>query len=118
VSSWSPAEGEPNPFLAAILTQARNLLAPDSVAPVGAANAEGWTSFVLPDGRRGAVAIDKRVRPERRWGPRASIAYDLVGRATLEKEGFVVRGAATIDAATRAFLELEVELAQVTNAGA
>ena len=110
MSVWAPATGEVDPFRAAVLQAARYLLTPDSVRPLGRREADGWRRVALPDGRRAAIALEQRLRPERYWGSRAAICYDLTGRATLEREGFTIEGHAVIDSATRAFLALDVQL--------
>jgi hypothetical protein len=106
-----------DPLQAAIHALARHILMPDVVPSIAEHNAEGWYTLTFPDGRRAAIALQASVRADRRWGPRAVLAYDLLCRATLERDGFSFVGHAVIDAATRAFLEIEGSLTALGRVG-
>lgn len=108
--SWTPAKGEPALLEGAINDLARRLLMPNVFPPVGSSELEGWRAIALADGRQAAVALEVRPTVDRQWGPRAAACYDLVGRATLDRDGFAIAGRVVVDMATKAFLEVECRL--------
>lgn len=110
MSAWTPAQRETDPLEAALHALIRHVLMPDVVPAVGLRNADGWYNLMFKDGRRAAIAVNTRLRADRRWGPRAALSYDFLCRAAVEHDGFAFQGRAVIDVATRAFLEIEGSL--------
>jgi hypothetical protein len=111
MTAWAPAKSEPNPLQTAINDIARSVLLPGVAPPPTATRTpEGWHSLTLADGRQAVIALEAKLRPDRHWGPRAVLSYDLVGKATLDREGFSFTGRAVVDQATRAFLEVDCRL--------
>ena len=117
MSPWVPARNEMDPLQAAIHALARHVLMPDAAPAIAERSAEGWYTLTLRDGRRAAIALQTSLRPDRRWGPRAVLSYDLHSRATLERDVFAYEGRVVIDAATRAFLEIEGSLTALGRVG-
>jgi hypothetical protein len=110
MSSWTPADKELHPLQNAIHDLARHYLMPAIVPAPGPRGAEGWHSFTLPDGQRAAIFLEITARAETKFGPRAVLAYDIKGRATLENNGFLFAGDLLVDRATRAFLQVACNL--------
>jgi hypothetical protein len=106
-----------DPLQAAIHALARHVLMPDAAPAIAERSAEGWYNLTLRDGRRAAIALRTSLRSDRRWGSRAVLSYDLLCRATLERDGFAFEGRAVIDVATRAFLEIEGNLTALGRVG-
>jgi hypothetical protein len=110
MTSWSPAQRQDHPLIQAICTLARQCLMPGVVAAVATRSPEGWYRLTLPDGQRASVSLDIKPRAQVKHGPRAAIAYELAGRATLENQGFMLEGEILVDCATKAFLHVGCEL--------
>jgi hypothetical protein len=110
MSSWTPAQKDLHPLQNAIHDLARHLLMPAVVPRPAPRSPEGWHNFVLADGQRSAVYLEIAPRAETKLGPRAVLAYDVKGRATLETQGYLVTGDILVDRATRAFLQVECRL--------
>jgi hypothetical protein len=117
LSPWKPARSEPQPLEAAIYAVIRHVLAPDAVKLEGTRQPEGWFSLTLPTGQAANIAVEIRPDPNRRRGPRTVVSYEIVGHATLDRDGFSFSGQAAIDEATRAFLELECSLTPLGRVG-
>jgi hypothetical protein len=110
MSTWTPAEKDLHPLQNAIHDLARHYLMPAVVPAPAPRTTEGWHSFTLPDGQRASVALEITPRAETKFGPRAALAYDIRGRATLETMGFLIEGDLLVDRATRAFLHVDCKL--------
>lgn len=110
MTTWTPAERDLHPLQNAIHDLARHYLMPSIVRPPAPRGPEGWHSLVLPVGQRAAIFLEVTPRLQVKYGPRAALAYDVKGRATLESDGYLVSGEVLIDQATRAFLKVECAL--------
>jgi hypothetical protein len=110
MTTWTPAEADLHPLQIAIHDLARHYLMPAIVRPPAPRGPEGWHSLTLPDGQRAAIFIEVAPRTQVKFGPRAALAYDVKGRATLESNGYLVSGEILIDQATRAFLKVDCGL--------
>jgi hypothetical protein len=110
MSVWQPAKTSLDALPTAIHQLVRHLLIPGSAEPPAVPDAEGWYVFTLAGGARAAVNLKPVVRSNRQWGPRAVLAYDILGQAMLDREGFTLTGLAVIDNATKAFLEVDCRL--------
>ncbi len=110
MSSWTPADKALHPLQTAINDLARHYLMPSIVPAPAPRTAEGWHSFALPDGQHASVFLEIVPRAEIKFGPRAALAYEVKGRATLEINGFRIAGNLLVDRTTRAFLEVECKL--------
>jgi hypothetical protein len=99
-----------HPLQIAIHDLARHLLMPAVVPPPARRGAEGWYTLVLGDCQRAAIFLEISPRAETKFGPRAALAYDVKGRATLETNGYLIAGDVLVDRATRAFLQVECRL--------
>jgi hypothetical protein len=110
MSVWQPAKAGLDALPMAIHQLVRHLLIPGSAVPPAVPDSEGWYVFTLAGGRQAAVKLKPVVRSSRQWGPRAVVAYDILGQAMLDREGFALTGLAVIDTATKAFLEVDCHL--------
>ena len=110
MSTWTPAQKDLHPLQNLVHELARHLLMPAVVPSPAPRSAEGWHSLVLANGQRASVALELVPRAETKFGPRAALAYDVKGRATLETHGYIVSGDLVVDRATRAFLQVECRL--------
>ncbi|MHB8885010.1 MAG: hypothetical protein ACYC5H_07955 [Methylovirgula sp.] len=110
MSAWTPADKDQHPLQAAIHDLARHYLMPTIVRAPAPRGPEGWHSLVLSDGQRATIFLEIAARAEIKFGPRAALAYDIKGRATLEDNGFAFTGDVVVDRATRAFLQVDSRL--------
>jgi hypothetical protein len=110
MSTWTPAQKELHPLQIAIHDLARHLLMPAVVPPPARRSAEGWHTLVLANGQRAAIFLEIAPRAETKFGPRAALAYEVNGRATLDAVGYLIAGEVLVDRATRAFLQVECRL--------
>jgi hypothetical protein len=72
--------------------------------------AEGWHTLALANGERAAIFLEITSRAETKFGPRAALAFDVKGRATLETNGYLIAGDVLANCSTRAFLQVECRL--------
>jgi hypothetical protein len=117
MSTWTPDSKELHPLRSAVNDLARHYLMPAVVPAPAPRTTEGWHSFMLPDGQRASVALEITPRAETKSGPRAALAYDIRGRATLETMGFRIEGDLLVDRATRAFLHVDCRLESLGRIG-
>jgi hypothetical protein len=117
MSPWTPADKDLHPLQAAICDLARHYLMPAVVQAPAPRGPEGWHSLTLPDGQHAAIFLDVAPRAQIKFGPRAALAYDLKGRATLERNGYNFAGELVVDRATRAFLKVDFELQSLGRIG-
>lgn len=108
--TWRPPIEEPGALETAVLAAARQAVLPLSGTGLPKADPDGVIRLTLPDGR--AVQLILTVQPTGggdRHG-RAVVRYHLAGQGVVQERSFLLAGEATLDRATRAFLELDVRL--------
>ncbi len=109
---WTPPEREIDSLTQGVLDAARATIMP--IGEIGVVrDPGGWMIVPLKGGGEARVALEARAEGRRRVGSRDAVVYGFSGNASHGRQGYAVEGRATVDVATKAFLECECRLQAV-----
>ncbi|WP_027584629.1 hypothetical protein [Bradyrhizobium sp. Ai1a-2] len=114
MSAWRPATREIDPLLEAVANATRASILPTAWINAAPLSADGIRSQRLRDGRELHLQLSTQYLEQKQRGPRTVVVYAVQGNAVVDNRlGYRVTGQAVLDAATRAFLDVECRLESV-----
>ncbi|MGY8683194.1 hypothetical protein Q2941_36275 [Bradyrhizobium sp. UFLA05-153] len=100
----------------AVANAARATILPTPMINMPPPSSDGIRSLLLRDGRELRLRLSTQHLEQRQRGPRTVVVYAIRGNAVVDnRTGYRVSGQAVLDLATRAFLDVECRLEQVSS---
>lgn len=109
--AWRPPTKEIEPLENAVVDAVRRTVLPMAEIGVPPPGGDGVTDIALADGRSVQLVLSAQAVDGGSRGGRAVIVYRISGQGRLGETAFLVTGTAVLDHATRAFLEVTVDVA-------
>jgi len=109
--AWRPPTAEIDPLEKAVVDVARRTVLPMAEIGVPPADGDGITTIALADGRRVQLVLAAQAVGAASRHGRAAIEFRVTGQGRVDDRAFLVDGRAVLDQATRAFLDIAVDIA-------
>lgn len=111
--AWRPPTAEIEPLERAVVDAVRRAVLPIAEIGVPPPDGDGVTEIALADGRRVLLVLTARAVGTGSRRGRAVLEFHVAGQGRVGEAAFLVEGRAVLDHATRAFLDVTVDIAGV-----